>query len=73
MGRGKSSLVREQCFERLEVERAICCLETRKEIREGERQSPETADLAKCLREDGKKLRSLGLCPKLWVGGSPKL
>ena len=25
------------------------------------------------FKGDGKKLRSLGLCPKLWVGGSPKL
>ena len=42
VGGVKSSLGREQCSEMLDVERAICCVETRKEIREGERQSPET-------------------------------
>ena len=40
---------REHCFERFDVERAKCCLETRNEITDGDRQSPEASDLAKCL------------------------
>ena len=40
---------REHCFERFDVERANCCLEVRNEITDGDRQSPEASDPAKCL------------------------
>ena len=39
----------EHCFERFDVERADRCLETRNEITDGDRQSPEASDLAKVL------------------------